>query len=201
MIDRHDPSSPRRLVLASSSPYRRALLDRLRLPYEVATPECDEAPKPGETVRGQVLRLACAKAKALSSAYPHALIVGSDQLAEANGRTLGKPGDFESAVDQLCHMAGETVTFHTGLCLLDADRDGTQTEIVPFRVRLRRLSRRAIERYVRVEQPYDCAGSFKSEGLGITLFDWMRGDDPTALIGLPLISLVRMLNRAGISVP
>jgi len=201
MIDRQTQGIPRRLILASSSPYRRELLDRLRLAYEMATPHCDEAPRPGEPVREQVMRLAAAKASVVSSAYPDALIVGSDQLAEARGRVLGKPGDYQSAVEQLCHMAGEIVTFHTGLCLLDADRGATQTEIVPFQVRLRRLSRAAIERYVRVEQPYDCAGSFKSEDLGITLFEWMRGDDPTALVGLPLIALVRMLETAGVSVP
>jgi len=187
--------------LASSSPYRRALLDRLGLSYDVAPPMCDETRLPDESAAACALRLARNKASAVADAHPDTLIIGSDQLAESRGGVLGKPGDEATAVKQLCQMAGTVVTFHTGLCLLDTASGSYQAEVVPYSVKLRVLPQDAILRYVQTERPFDCAGSFKAEGLGIALFQWMRGNDPTALIGLPLIALTRMLQRAGACVP
>lgn len=201
MNQRPHPEHPRRLVLASSSPYRRALLDRLGLSYEVVPPRCDETRLPKESAASCALRLARMKAAAVADAHPDALIIGSDQLAESNGGILGKPGDEATAVKQLCQMAGTVVTFHTGLCVLDAATGSHQAEVVPYTVKMRVLPQDAILRYVQKERPFDCAGSFKAEGLGIALFQWMRGDDPTALIGLPLIALIRMLERTGACVP
>ncbi len=189
------------LVLASSSPYRRALLDRLALSYAVVPPSCDETRLSEESAAACALRLARMKASAVANSHPDALIIGSDQLAESNGGILGKPGDEATAVKQLSQMAGTVVTFHTGICLLDAASGRYEVEVVPYSVKIRALPHDAILRYVRKECPLDCAGSFKAEGLGISLFEWMRGDDPTALIGLPLIALTRMLERAGVSVP
>jgi septum formation protein len=188
------------LVLASTSPYRRELLQRLEIPFTTAAPDVDESPLPGETPAELVQRLSESKARAVGKTRA-GLIIGSDQVATTGNDILGKPGNHERAVKQLQQLAGNTVTFHTGLCLLDSTRDTVQIDVVPFSVEFRQLSTAQIERYLRREQPYNCAGSFKSESLGITLFTRMRGDDPTALIGLPLIRLTDMLAAAGITLP
>jgi septum formation protein len=188
------------LVLASTSPFRRELLARLALPFLTAAPEVDEARLPGEGPQALVTRLAEAKARAVGRAHPGALVIGSDQIACIDGALLGKPGDRERAIAQLTQAAGRVVTFYTGLCLLDTR--GGQAEVVcePFRVHFRDLTARQIAGYVDRERPFNCAGSFKSEGLGIALFERLEGDDPNALIGLPLIRLVAMLERAGVEV-
>jgi len=188
------------LVLASTSPFRRELLQRLGIPFTTAAPDVDESPLPGETPVELVQRLSECKARAVGRTRA-GLIIGSDQVATAGEKILGKPGSHERAVEQLQQLAGKTVIFHTGLCLLDTVKDTAQTDVVPFSVEFRQLDALQIERYLRREQPYNCAGSFKSEALGITLFRRMRGDDPTALIGLPLIRLTDMLAVAGITLP
>lgn len=190
----------RRLILASTSPFRRELLDKLGLSYEVAAPAVDEAAEAGESPEHLVARLAEAKARAVAAGYPDALVIGSDQVAVLDHRILGKPGDHATAVEQLRAASGRWVTFQTGLCLLDAATGATQVEVVPFRVRFRTLEETAIESYLRREQPYNCAGSFKSEGLGIALFQRLEGEDPNALIGLPVIRLIDMLKRVGVEV-
>ena len=188
------------LVLASTSPFRRELLQRLGIPFTTAAPAVDELPLPGETPAQLVQRLSESKARAVGKTHA-GLIIGSDQVATTGKEILGKPGSHERAVQQLQQLAGKTVTFHTGLCLLDTTKDTAQVDVVPFSVEFRQLDTTQIERYLRREQPYNCAGSFKSEALGITLFTRMRGDDPTALIGLPLIRLTDMLAAAGITLP
>ena len=188
------------LVLASTSPYRRELLQRLEIPFTTAAPDVDESPLPGETPAELVRRLSESKARAVGRTRA-GLIIGSDQVATTGNDILGKPGNHERAVKQLQQLAGNTVTFHTGLCLLDTAKDSLQLDVIPFSVEFRQLSTAQIERYLRRDQPYNCAGSFKSESLGITLFTRMRGDDPTALIGLPLIRLTDMLAAAGITLP
>ncbi|MEZ5540751.1 MAG: Maf family nucleotide pyrophosphatase [Pseudomonadota bacterium] len=188
------------LILASTSPFRRQLLERLRLPFTTAAPEVDETPRPGETPHELVIRLAEAKARAIG-ATQRGLIIGSDQVATTGTDILGKPGTHERAAAQLGHLSGQRVTFHTGLCLLHSAVDEVQVDDVPYHVVFRTLATDQIERYLRAERPYNCAGSFKSEGLGITLFERLEGDDPTALIGLPLIRLTRMLARAGVILP
>jgi len=187
------------LVLASTSPYRRELLQRLRLPFLTARPGVDEAPQPGEAPAQLVRRLAQAKAEAVAAAHPGAWIVGSDQAAELDGRPLGKPGGREGALAQLAAMSGQAVAFHTAVCL----HGGGRTLVAADRtvVRFRRLSPAEIERYVDAEQPFDCAGSFKCEGLGIALFDAIESSDPTALVGLPLIALCGLLREAGFALP
>jgi MAF protein len=190
----------RPLILASSSPYRKALLDRLGLNYTTVSPDVDEVALPGETPAALVQRLAEHKARTVSATHS-GLIIGADQVATINDEILGKPGNHETAVAQLQRLAGNRVIFHTGLCLLDTDSDKVQQATITFEVQFRRLSGAQIERYLRAEQPYDCAGSFKSEGLGVTLFEKMIGDDPTALIGLPLIRLAAMLGNAGVDLP
>ena len=187
-----------RLVLASTSPYRRALLERLGIPFTAAAPEVDEASRPGESPQALVLRLAEAKARAVARHYPEALVIGSDQVACLDDSVLGKPGDRATAIAQLSRAAGRPVLFLTGLCLLDARSGQAQTLVEPFRVHFRDLTPAQIEGYVDREHPFDCAGSFKSEGLGITLFQRLEGDDPNALIGLPLIRLVALLESAGV---
>lgn len=194
-------SRQRELVLASTSPYRRQLLERLGLPFTTIAPDADETPRDAEHPAELAGRLASAKACAVVARAPNALIIGSDQVAECDGLALGKPGDHDRAVAQLTRASGRMVTFHTGLCLLDAASGRLQGEVVPFQVMFRELTRAEIERYVQREQPYDCAGGFKSEGLGIALFERLIGDDPNALIGLPLIRLCRMLAQEGIAVP
>jgi septum formation protein len=190
-----------RLVLASSSPYRRALLDRLGVTFATFTPDIDESALPGEIAQQQVRRLAEAKAAAGSEAFGGALIIGSDQVAVCGEDVLGKPGSHERARRQLARLAGQRVSFLTGLCLYDTSTGRARIDMVPYHVRFRALTEAQIERYLRAEQPYNCAGSFKSEGLGISLFESMEGEDPSALIGLPLIRLVTWLNEAGVKVP
>lgn len=188
------------LILASSSPYRRELLARLGLPFESHAPNADETALPGEPPRDMVQRLARIKAEVLAPDYPRALIIGSDQCAELDGRVLGKPGSHERAVEQLTAASGREVTFHTGLCLYNALTGHARLTVVPYRVRFRSLDPAMIEDYLLREKPYDCAGSFRSEGLGVALFESMAGDDPSALIGLPLIALVGMLRQEGVAV-
>lgn len=189
------------IVLASTSPFRRELLSRLAIPFEIVSPEVDESPLPGETPEAMVQRLSEAKARAGATQFPRALVIGSDQVAVVDGEVLGKPGDHERARAQLQKLSGRTVSFLTGLCLYNAASDMAETRLVPFRVRFRTLDEARIERYLHREQPYNCAGSFKSEGLGITLFKAMEGDDPTSLIGLPLITLTSLLAKAGVVLP
>lgn len=188
------------LVLASSSPYRRALLDRLRMPYSVAAPDLDEAAKPGELPVATALRLAEAKARAVAASWPGGRIIGSDQVAVLDGRAISKPGAHEAALAQLLAMRGRSIVFHTALCLLDADSGQCQVEDVPTTVQFRNYSEAEATRYLELERPYDCAGSAKIEALGIVLIERLESTDPTAIIGLPLIALVTMLERAGVSI-
>jgi len=188
------------IILASSSPYRRDLLGRLGLDFTTSSPDIDETALPGELPDALVRRLAEQKARAVGKDRT-GLIIGSDQVATLDGEILGKPGNHENATSQLGKLSGKQVTFHTGLCLLDTHNDATQVDEVPFTVHFRRLTTGQIERYLENERPYNCAGSFKSEGLGITLFEKLQGDDPTALIGLPLIRLTAMLEKAGVALP
>ena len=188
------------LVLASTSPYRRELLARLRLPFEVRAPAVDEAALPGEGARDTALRLAQAKARAVSAEFPHALIIGCDQVAELDGARLGKPGNHANAVAQLKAMRGRDVVFHTAVALLNAGTGALQVAEVPTTVRFRQYGDGEIERYLELEQPYDCAGSAKIEGLGIVLVERVTGDDPSALIGLPLMRLAAMLRKEGVAV-
>jgi MAF protein len=190
----------RRLVLASSSVYRRALLDKLGIAYSCVSPEVDETAHPDERADALVRRLALSKAQAVAASEPDALIIGSDQVATLGGRILGKPLTEARAIEQLQAASGKTVRFYTGLCLLDSATGDYQLEAVPFDVEFRPLSDTQIVNYVRREQPLHCAGSFKSEGLGIVLFERLRGDDPNTLIGLPLIRLTRMLQNMGVDV-
>lgn len=188
------------LVLGSTSRYRRELLERLRLPFDVARPDTDETPEPGEAPESLARRLARAKAADVAARHPQAWVIGSDQVAEFNGRPLGKPGTHEAATTQLQAMSGRPVRFLTGLCLMR--KDGEILEALDCTVvRFRLLGADEIERYLVAEEPYDCAGSFKSEGLGITLFDAIETSDPTALIGLPLIATARLLREAGFALP
>jgi septum formation protein len=193
-------AQPRQLVLASTSRYRRELLQRLGLAFEVATPQCDESPLERETARETALRLSVLKAGSLQSRFPEALIVGSDQVAESGGRHVGKPGDHQRAVRQLRHLSGKAVDFHTAVSLLDSRTGHIESRCTDCRVQFRVLDDRQIEQYLRREQPYDCAGSAKAEGLGIALIERMDTEDPTSLIGLPLIALSEMLQRAGLPV-
>ncbi|MFP5348516.1 MAG: Maf family protein [Gammaproteobacteria bacterium] len=188
-----------RLVLASSSPYRRELLSRLKLPFETIVPDIDEASRPDETPQALVERLAVAKARAVAARTPDALVIGSDQVAVYDGAIVGKPHTHENAVRQLRSAAGKTVMLYTGLALVNAATGRVQSEVVPFGVTFRPLTEAQIENYLRKEQPYGCAGSVRSEGLGIALLERFDGDDPNTLIGLPLIRLVRMLEREGVA--
>lgn len=186
------------LILASASTFRAELLSRLGLPFWTVAPEIDETPRPGEAPQALVLRLAEAKARAVAPAHPRALIIGSDQVACIDDQILGKPGDRQRAIAQLERASGRAVLFQTGLCLLNALTGRAQTLVEPFRVQFRRLTRARIEAYLDRERPYNSAGSFKSEGLGIALFERLEGDDPSALIGLPLIRLITLLESEGI---
>lgn len=188
------------LVLASSSPFRRELLSRLGVEFSSIAPEIDETPLPGETPAALVLRLAERKALAVGELHPDALIIGSDQVATLDERILGKPGDHTRAVEQLQRASGRRVTFYTGLCLYNSASKNRQCCCETFHVHFRELDTREIENYLRKETPYNCAGSFKSEGLGICLFQGMEGRDPTSLIGLPLMQLVSMLRNEGLDV-
>ena len=192
--------NPPRLVLASTSPYRRTLLQRLGLPFEVIAPNVDETPLPDEIAECTALRLAEAKARAAAPFAQGKLIVGSDQVATINGDNLGKPGDHASAIRQLQRVRGRRVVFHTALCLYNPAAERTQRANVPTTVTFRDLSNTQIERYLTLERPYDCAGSARIEGLGVALVERVLSDDPTALIGLPLIQLVTMLGNEGIEV-
>jgi septum formation protein len=189
-----------KLILASSSPYRRELLERLRIPFEVMPPELDETPLPGETPHRLTERLAIAKARRIVETERDALVIGSDQVAVYNGEIVGKPHSHDRAVEQLRAASGRTVTLYTGLALVNGNNGRVQCEVIPYRVTFRPLNDELIESYLRKEQPYSCAGSVRSEGLGIALLEKFEGDDPNTLIGLPLIRLVRMLENEGISV-
>lgn len=188
------------IVLASSSPYRRKLLEQIDLPFEWASPDVDETGLPGEMPLALVKRLAQLKAEALATRYPAHWIIGSDQAASLDGQILGKPGNLDNARRQLRTCSGRRVEFLTGLCLLNSENRKYETIVEPFAAVFRNLSDEQIERYLEREQPFDCAGSFKVEGLGIALFERLEGNDPNALIGLPLIQLVTLLQRAGIDV-
>ena len=190
----------RRLVLASTSPYRKALLERLGLAFEVAAPHVDERPLGAETPPQTALRLAALKAQAVRAAHRDALIIGSDQTAASNGRFLGKPGDHATATRQLRALSGRSADFHTAIALLDAANGSLQSEVVACRVHFRQFDDARVERYLQKEKPYDCAGSAKVEGLGIALISAIETTDPTSLIGLPLIALTAMLERAGLPV-
>jgi len=189
------------LVLGSSSPYRRELLARLRQPFTTAAPQVDETPRAHETPRALALRLALAKAREVASRHPQAIVIGSDQVADLAGQPLGKPGTHPRAVAQLRQMSGQTVVFQTALAVVCAATGFEQTDLAAVEVRFRALGDAEIERYLQAEQPYDCAGSAKSEGLGIALLEAIHSDDPTALVGLPLIRTCRLLRAAGLSVP
>ena len=195
------PSLQRPLVLGSTSRYRRELLQRLGLPFDVAAPDVDETPLPGEAPRDLALRLALAKARAVAQQHPGAVVIGSDQVADLAGKPLGKPGQHERAVQHLRQMRGQTVVFQTALAVVCQATGFEQVDLAPVEVRFRTLSDDEIERYLNAEQPYDCAGSAKSEGLGISLLDAIVSDDPTALVGLPLIRTCRMLRAAGLTLP
>ena len=195
------PSPQRLLVLGSTSPYRRELLQRLRLPFETTAPAVDETPQPGEAPRALALRLALAKAHAVAALHPQAVVIGSDQVADLAGQPLGKPGSHERANAQLRQMRGQTVVFQTAVAVVCQATGFAQVDLAAVEVRFRDLTDAEIERYLRAETPYDCAGSAKSEGLGISLLDAIVSDDPTALVGLPLIRTCRMLRAAGLTLP
>lgn len=195
------PPLVRTLVLGSTSRYRRELLQRLGLPFTVAAPDVDETPLQGEAPRALALRLALAKAHAVAAQHPDAVVIGSDQVADLHGQPLGKPGTHERASAQLQRMSGETVIFQTAVAVVCAATGFEQVDLAPVEVRFRTLTGDEIERYLHAEQPYDCAGSAKSEGLGISLLDAILSDDPTALVGLPLIRTCRMLRAAGLVLP
>ena len=189
---------PRPLILASTSRYRRELLERLRLPFDVAAPQVDETPRAGEAPRALALRLALAKAQAVAATQPGAVVIGSDQVADLDGEPIGKPGTHERAVAQLQRMRGRSVVFQTAVAVVCLATGFSANAVVPVTVRFRASSDAEIERYLRLEQPYDCAGSAKCETLGIALLDAIDSDDPTALIGLPLIRTLALLRQAGI---
>ena len=189
---------PRALILGSTSPYRRELLQRLNIPFEVAAPDVDETPQAGEAPAQLAQRLALAKARAVAANFPNAVVIGSDQVADLNGQPLGKPGSHERAVAQLRQMRGQTVVFQTAVAVVCLQSGFEQTDLAAVKVQFRALSDEEIENYLQAEQPYDCAGSAKSEGLGIALLASIDNDDPTALVGLPLIRTCRMIQAAGI---
>ena len=190
----------RALILASTSPYRRELMERLRMPFETVAPDVDERNLPGESPPQMASRLALAKARAVAARHPNAVVIGSDQVADLAGAAIGKPGDHERATEQLASMSGRIVVFHTAVAVLCVASGFEATALAPVTVRFRTLHACEIEHYLRAEMPYDCAGSAKSEGLGITLLDAIESDDPTALIGLPLIRTCALLRRAGFDV-
>jgi len=189
-----------KLVLGSTSPFRKSLLERLHIDFECDSPDIDETPLPDEAVEDMVVRLAIAKAQAISARHPDSLIIGSDQSAVLNGEKLSKPGNFKNAFKQLTRASGQKITFQTGLCLLNTSTGNVQSSCVPYTVVFKELTPSMIENYLRKEEPYNCAGSFKSEALGIALFERFEGDDPNALIGLPLIELVNFLDNEGFSI-
>lgn len=194
-----DPTQ-RQLLLGSTSPYRRDLLARLRIPFEVAAPEVDETAYPNETPKQLACRLAMAKARAVAARFPSHVVIGSDQVADLDGLALGKPGDHARAVLQLQQMRGQTVVFQTAVAVVCRDSGFAQMDLAQVQVKFRELSDAQIEAYLLAEMPYDCAGSAKSEGLGIALLERIDNDDPSALVGLPLIRTCRMLEAAGVRV-
>ena len=194
-----NPPASRPLILGSTSRYRRELLQRLHIPFNVVAPDVDETPLPGETPRNLAERLALAKAHAVARLHPHAVVIGSDQVADLNGVPLGKPGSHERAVVQLRQMRGQTVIFQTAVSVVCSENGFAQSSLAAVRVKFRDLSDSEIENYLRIEQPYDCAGSAKSEGLGIALLESIDSDDPTALVGLPLIRTCKMIQAAGVA--
>jgi len=197
-ISANTPASAQTVVLGSSSRYRRELLERLRIPFMVATPDVDETPRTGESPKDLAMRLALAKARAVSALHPDAVVIGSDQVADLSGQPLGKPGGHERAVHQLRQMRGQTVIFQTALAVVCQTTGFEAVDLAEVRVVFRPLSDEEIEAYLQAEKPYDCAGSAKSEGLGIVLLESIDNDDPTALVGLPLIRTARLLRQAGV---
>ncbi|MCJ0764311.1 Maf family nucleotide pyrophosphatase [Variovorax terrae] len=195
-----DALAPRALILGSTSRYRRELLSRLRLDFDVVSPEVDETPLAGETPQALASRLALAKARAVAARFPQAVVIGSDQVADLAGEPLGKPGTHERATAQLRRMRGQTVIFQTAVAVVCQASGFEQSDIAPVRVTFRDLTDAEIEAYLQAEQPYDCAGSAKSEGLGIALLEAIDNDDPSALVGLPLIRTCRMIRAAGVKV-
>jgi len=193
-------STHRKLILGSTSPYRRELLERLRIPFDVAAPEVDETPLASETPKQLACRLAMAKARAVAAQFPGAVVIGSDQVADLGGVPLGKPGTHERALAQLQQMRGNTVIFQTAVAVVCHETGFAQMDLAQVKVKFRTLSDQEIETYLRAETPYDCAGSAKSEGLGIALLESIDNDDPTALVGLPLIRTCRMIQAAGVKV-
>ncbi|MHB8948902.1 MAG: Maf family nucleotide pyrophosphatase [Rhodoferax sp.] len=193
-------SIQRKLILGSTSPYRRELLARLRIPFEVAAPAVDESPQSGETPKQLACRLAMAKARAVAAQFPACVVIGSDQVAELEGQALGKPGNHARAVTQLQQMRGKSVIFQTAVAVVCLETGFSQMDLAQVKVSFRQLSDAEIDAYLRAETPYDCAGSAKSEGLGIALLESIDSDDPTALVGLPLIRTCRMIQAAGIKV-
>lgn len=190
--------TPPALILASTSRYRRELLQRLRLPFEVRPPEVDETPRPGETPAALAQRLALEKARAVAARHPSSIVIGSDQVADLDGEAIGKPGTHERAVEQLRRMRGRRVVFQTAVAVVRGDRRHTGQDLAAVAVTFRDLDNAEIEHYLRVETPYDCAGSARSEALGIALLSAIESDDPTALVGLPLIRTCRLLREAGL---
>ncbi|MEH0165254.1 Maf family nucleotide pyrophosphatase [Roseateles microcysteis] len=191
--------SPPALILGSTSRYRRELLERLRMPFTVQSPEVDETPRPGEAPAALAVRLALAKAQAVASQHPDAVVIGSDQVADLEGKPIGKPGTHERAIEQLRAMRGKQIVFQTAVAVVCLSRGFAAQSLAPVVVRFRDLSDAEIETYLLAEKPYDCAGSAKSEGLGISLLSAIESDDPTALIGLPLIRTCELLRQAGIN--
>lgn len=189
-----------KIVLGSTSPFRKALFEKLQLDFVCDAPDIDESPLADEHITDMVIRLSVAKARAIAGKHANALIIGSDQSAVLNGEKLAKPGNYANALKQLTRASGQKITFHTGLCLLNTETGNIQSACIPYTVIFRQLTPKMIENYLHKEQPYNCAGSFKSEGLGIALFERFEGDDPNALIGLPLIKLVNFLENEGISI-
>lgn len=189
-----------RIVLGSSSPFRKALLEKLDLSFDTDSPDIDETPLKNEHPKDMVARLAKEKAQAIAERHPQSIIIASDQCATLDGEIIGKPGDHDNAVQQLQKASGRTVTFYTSLCVMNAATNQYEETVEPFYVYFRELTDSQIENYLKKEEPYNCAGSFKSEGLGIALFDRLEGNDPNTLIGLPLIKLIQMLNKFQVEV-
>jgi MAF protein len=188
------------IILGSTSPFRKSLLERLDIDFSCDSADIDETPLQNEAVEDMVVRLAIKKASAIADRHPDSLIIGSDQSAVLNGKKLSKPGNFENAFKQLSNASGQKITFQTGLCLLNTKTGNIQSKCVPYKVVFKELTPSIIENYLHKEEPYNCAGSFKSEGLGIALFERFEGSDPNALIGLPLIQLVNFLENEGVSI-
>lgn len=195
------PNALPQIILASTSPFRKQLLEKLKMPFETANPKVDEVVIPGEAVADMVQRLALQKAQALSDQYPNAIVIGSDQSASFEGNPIGKPQSHTKATEQLRQLSGHTVDFYTGLAVINTATNQSHLSLDLTRVTFRQLTKAEIEHYLRLEEPYQCAGSFKSEGLGITLFEKIESTDPNALIGLPLIALTSALKQFGIAIP